>query len=55
MQVLKEGGVYMKNKKTEQLLLNAAEKLVGHNVNSACCWYFYQPPLSQKMVKKFKK
>lgn len=45
----------MKNKKTEQLLLNAAEKLVGHNVNSACCWYFYQQPLSPKMIKKIKK
>lgn len=44
----------MKNKKAEQLLLNAAEKLIGHNVNSACWWYLYQPSLPQNMVIKFK-
>lgn len=45
----------MTEKKTEKLLSKVAEQIVKHNVNSACWWYLYQPPLSEKIIKRVKR
>lgn len=42
-------------RKLEKLLVSLSDDITGQNVNSACCWLFYQSKIPDKLKKKYKK